>query len=185
MHAAVLGRGSTDEEREWLASDECPGWARSQSAAEQTTLTYWHGRGLGDPIRFLLEFAGVQYNEKFVRSKAQFQSLKDAGALAFGQVPLLETGGLLVVQTQAILRHIAREKSLLGATATEAAMADMVVNAVLDCRMGLITARLVVVAGGVEIESPSRSCWAQVPRGPRGGLRHFLQCGAPPTVSEP
>lgn len=49
----LLGRMSTDAEAAWLASPSCPGWARSQRRA---LLTYWDGRGLGDPVGFLLEF---------------------------------------------------------------------------------------------------------------------------------
>jgi uncharacterized protein (DUF924 family) len=30
---AAKGRATTEEEREWLASDACPGWAKSQTAA--------------------------------------------------------------------------------------------------------------------------------------------------------
>ena len=44
-------------------------------------------------------------------------ALKAEGKLACGQVPLLERDGLCRVQTQAILRHVARKKGLDGGTA--------------------------------------------------------------------
>jgi len=44
---ALLGRESRPEEAAWLQAADCPGWARSQRPA---TLTYWRGRGLGDPV---------------------------------------------------------------------------------------------------------------------------------------
>ena len=134
---ALLGRESRPEELAWLRADDCPGWARSQRPA---TLTYWRGRGLGDPVRFLLEFALVPFDEVHVDSAEAFAALKSGQKLAFGQVPLLEIDGLCLVQTQAILRHVARKKGLEGATARAKALADMVVNAVMDARQMLITA---------------------------------------------
>mmetsp|Transcript_178540 Transcript_178540/g.572200 ORF Transcript_178540/g.572200 Transcript_178540/m.572200 type:complete len:476 (+) Transcript_178540:173-1600(+) len=134
----VLGRESTADELQWLASPECPGWARSQ---QQATLTYWRGRGLGEPIRMLLHFACVPFQDVFVNTCAEFEQLKADGALPFGQVPLYTAGGVSVVQTQAILRHVARKRGLDGDGPDRAADADMISNAVLDARVPLITAR--------------------------------------------
>jgi len=67
--------------------------------------------------------------------------LRDSGALAFDQVPLLQIDGAKIVQTQAILRYLGRKRGLLGQTPQEAVCADMAVNAVLDARVPLITAR--------------------------------------------
>lgn len=134
----VHGRSSTAEEISWLEGPECPGWARSQTRAK---LTYWDGRGLGDPIRFMLEFCLVPYDEKNVTTRSAFLDLRDSGSLSFGQVPLLEMDGLQMVQTQAILRYLAGKKGLDGATSVGRVRADMAVNAILDIRLHLITAR--------------------------------------------
>ncbi|KAL1504446.1 hypothetical protein AB1Y20_010852 [Prymnesium parvum] len=134
---ALLGRPSTPEEAAWLASPSCPAWARSHARA---ALHYFDGRGLADPIRFLLEFCLVPYEEPTVTTRADFDALRASGRLAFGQVPLLELDGTPLVQTQAILRYVAAKKGLAGGGAAEAAAADMVVNGVLDARMALIVA---------------------------------------------
>ena len=65
----VLGRASTEEERDYLVGDGCHGWARSQKKAK---LTYWEGRGLGDPVRFLLEFCLVPFEEDNITTREQF-----------------------------------------------------------------------------------------------------------------
>lgn len=135
---ALLGRSSTAAEMAWLLSPSCPGWAKSQKRA---CLTYWNGRGLGDVIRFLLEFCLIPFDEVNVLDSDAFAALKASGKLAFGQVPLLEIDGLELVQTQAILRYVAGKKQLRGTTAADEARADMMVNGVLDARMQLITAR--------------------------------------------
>ena len=135
---ALLGRPSTAAEEAWLISPSCPGWAKSQKRA---CLTYWNGRGLGDLIRFLLEFCQIPFDEVNVVDSDAFEALKASGKLAFGQVPLLEIDGLELVQTQAIARYVAGKKQLRGTTAADQARADMIVNGVLDARMPLITAR--------------------------------------------
>ena len=135
---ALLGRSSTAAEEAWLLSPSCPGWAKSQKRA---CLTYWNGRGLGDVIRFLLEFCLIPFDEVNVLDSDAFAALKASGKLAFGQVPLLEIDGLELVQTQAIARYVAGKKQLRGTTAADEARADMMVNGVLDARMQLITAR--------------------------------------------
>lgn len=133
---ALLGRESTSEELAWLASSDCPGWAKSQGRAR---LTYWDARGMGDPIRFLLEFCLIPYEEAYVTTAHELATLKASGRLAFGQVPLLEMDGLRLVQTQAIHRYIAGRKGLRGNSPAEEWAADAVAAAVADARMPLIT----------------------------------------------
>jgi len=135
---ALLCRQSSEEEEAWLSSADCPGWARPTQIA---TFAYWRGRGLGDQVRFLLEFTLTPYTQETVDSPDAFADLKASGDLAFGQVPLLRIDGMCLVQTQAILRHVARRRKLVGETQREMVTADMVVNGILDARMPLVTAR--------------------------------------------
>ena len=137
---ALLGRESTAAEAAWLASDAPPKWARSQSRA---TLHYWDGRGMGDVVRFLLEWAGAPYDEAPVRTRAAFDALRGgARAPLFGQVPMLELDGARVTQTAAIARFVARRHGLAAADCErEATRADELLHGVLDARWPLITAR--------------------------------------------
>lgn len=132
----ILGRISTPEECEWLSSDEVPGWARSQDVAK---LIYWDERGMGDTVRFLLEFCMIPYEEENVTSAEQFQQFKESGRAPFDQVPVLEMDGLQLGQTAAILRYIAAKKNILGTTPREQWAADAAAAACADHRMPLIT----------------------------------------------
>ena len=67
----ILGRDSTPEEVAWLNSAERPGWASSQ---ECSVFRYWDGRGMGDQVRFVLEFAGHPYDEVNLTTRHQFVS---------------------------------------------------------------------------------------------------------------
>jgi glutathione S-transferase len=46
--------------------------------------------------------------------------------LPFGQLPLLQIDGLELVQSQAIVRYIAKRGNLIGSSAEEELKADMV-----------------------------------------------------------
>ena len=48
--------------------------------------------------------------------------LRDNGFLEFNQVPLLRIDGMNIVQTQAIVRYLARKHGLYGKTAKEDAL---------------------------------------------------------------
>ncbi|WP_437932500.1 glutathione S-transferase [Sorangium sp. So ce291] len=100
-------------------------------------LTYFTGRGRAEKIRLLLAEAGVDYEEVDVGpwhltdKPPQFLDLKASGKLAFGKLPLWEEpGGARVVQSGAILRHIARKTGLHGRDALEAAACDEIIDAV-------------------------------------------------------
>jgi glutathione S-transferase len=104
-------------------------------------LTYFSARGIAELPRMLLAEAGVEYEEVHVgvyhptEKTAEFLALKDAGKLAFDQLPLWEErDGFAVVQSDAIVRHIARTRSLYGHDEREMAGCDMLLEAVKDVR---------------------------------------------------
>ncbi len=110
------------------------------------TLTYFASRGLAEPIRLLLAEAGVSYQERSLGTWSadgptpEFQDLLDRGRLPFGSVPLWEeVGGFAVVQSDAILRHLARTRGLYGVTVQDAARCDMVRESVKDAQASLRT----------------------------------------------
>lgn len=57
-------------------------------------LHYFDGRGLGEPVRFMLAAAGIDYKDCFVTEKAQMEKLRENGELLFNQMPLLKIDGL-------------------------------------------------------------------------------------------
>jgi len=96
-------------------------------------LTYFDGRGLGEIVRITLAAAGIQYNEIDLTTREQFLSLHPD--LLFKQVPLLRIDGLKIVQSNAIVRYVARKGKLLGSTDIEIVLVDQLYDGVRDCYM--------------------------------------------------
>lgn len=87
------------------------------------TLIYFGLQGLGELARLLLEYTETPYDS------VMFFSSKDYKDFApFGQLPCYkgpELGDLVITQSSAICRHIAREAGIFGNTKAEQAMQDM------------------------------------------------------------
>ena len=106
------------------------------------TLTYVNGRGLGERIRFVLYAAGIEFNEVFIQSKSEFESLKNSGKLIFGQLPILEIDGKVITQTDAMIRYIARHHNLNGRNDDDVVRLDMVYDGIKDCAISRIAVGL-------------------------------------------
>ena len=73
------------------------------------------------------EIGGIEYeNIRISREELKRRSFP------FGQLPVLEWGGVQVAQSMAICRLIAREVGMAGADPVEDARIDMVVDHVVD-----------------------------------------------------
>lgn len=96
-------------------------------------LYYFYGRGLGEAARFALGATGVEWDNIFIRNRAQMLELLSADRLKFQQLPLLEMpDGSTSVQSGAILRHIGRAYNLYGASDAEANLIDNLVEGIKD-----------------------------------------------------
>ena len=103
-------------------------------------LHYFAGRGRAEQARWMLAATETRFVNAVLRSAAEFQALDDGGALLFGQVPLLQCpDGVHVVQSQAIVRHVASVGGLCGGTAAERALADQFAEGVADFRGPLLS----------------------------------------------
>ncbi len=92
-------------------------------------LTYFSVRGRAEPARLLLEMAGVPYEYVAMAVEPWIAGETKAWALErtpFGQLPVLEDGALVLCQSQAILRYLARKLSLYGDTLEQQARVDEV-----------------------------------------------------------
>jgi glutathione S-transferase len=96
-------------------------------------LTYFNGRGLAEVARLIFVDSGVEYED---RRLEDIKDLKESGALVYGQVPLLETAEVKLVQSNTINRYLARVHGLNGDTAVDAAKIDQLVDGVGDLRSG-------------------------------------------------
>nr|P46426.1 RecName: Full=Glutathione S-transferase; AltName: Full=GST class-pi [Dirofilaria immitis]AAA21585.1 glutathione S-transferase [Dirofilaria immitis] len=92
-------------------------------------LTYFPIRGLAEPIRLLLVDQGIKFTDEhipkddFVSIKSQFQ---------FGQLPCFYDGDQQIVQSGAILRHLARKFNLNGENNAETSYVDMFYEGIRD-----------------------------------------------------
>ncbi|XP_077983080.1 glutathione S-transferase Y1-like [Glandiceps talaboti] len=105
-------------------------------------IAYWKMRGLQQPIRLLLEYSGIEYEDKmYVSGPAPdfnkdcwFNEKYDLG-LDFPNLPYMIDGDVKLTQSNAILRYIARKANLLGTTETEITRVDLITEQAMDVRM--------------------------------------------------
>jgi glutathione S-transferase len=100
-------------------------------------LTYFNVRGRADPIRLLLTDNDIAFEDVTIRMEEWYgerAKLKQEGKIPFNQVPLYEErdSGVSIVQSQAILRYLARKHDLYGQNATEMIRCDIIEEACYD-----------------------------------------------------
>ncbi|KAH7696718.1 Nagst-1 protein [Aphelenchoides avenae] len=95
-------------------------------------LTYLPIRGLGEPIRMILNYA----KQPFEDVRVPFDAIKALKPnLPYGQVPLLEVDGKPLAQSFAIYRYLARQFGLAGKDDFEAAKLDEIADFLKDLTM--------------------------------------------------
>nr|ABL09303.1 allergen Aca s 8 [Acarus siro] len=105
--------------------------------ASKPTLGYWDIRGLGAPIRYLLTYAGIDFEDKrYSDPNEWFGKDKPSLGLDFPNLPYYIDGSVKLTQTQAILRYIARKANLDGATEAEKIAISLVEQQVQDLNIG-------------------------------------------------
>lgn len=115
--------------------------------SSKLTLGYWNIRGLAQPIRLLMEYAGLLWEDKFYVQagadapvpfdKSEWFDVKPTLGLRFPNLPYLIDGDLKITQSQAILRYVAKKKpelQLLGTDASSAALCDEVIFECMDAK---------------------------------------------------
>ncbi|XP_055328745.1 hematopoietic prostaglandin D synthase-like [Paramacrobiotus metropolitanus] len=97
--------------------------------APKYKLVYFDARGRAEPARWVLAYAGVDYEDHRI-PKDQWPTLKSTAP--FGQVPYLEVDGKPLPQSLSLTRYLARQHKLVGKDDWEAAQADALVDYVQD-----------------------------------------------------
>ncbi|KAK5923554.1 hypothetical protein CgunFtcFv8_000513 [Champsocephalus gunnari] len=108
-------------------------------------LAYWDIRGLAQPARLLLEYTGTKYENKFYVcgeapdfDKSCWTDEKPKLGMDFPNLPYLEDGDRKIVQSNAIMRYIARKHNLCGETEDEKVRVDIMENQAMDFRNGFV-----------------------------------------------
>ncbi|XP_055024088.2 glutathione S-transferase Mu 3-like isoform X1 [Misgurnus anguillicaudatus] len=106
-------------------------------------LAYWDIRGLAQPIRLLLEYTCTEYEEKLYScgegpnyDRSCWFDEKNKLGLDFPNLPYLVDGDTKIVQSNAIMRYIARKNNLCGETEGERVRVDILENQAMDFRNG-------------------------------------------------
>lgn len=95
--------------------------------ASDITFHYFHGRGIGEPIRLLLTVGEVAFTDRRYRVDEFAEMAAFKAQLPFGQMPALEVDGVFLGQTNSIARLAARLAGVYPADPIEAARSDMIV----------------------------------------------------------
>ncbi|XP_077863523.1 glutathione S-transferase A4-like isoform X2 [Saccoglossus kowalevskii] len=101
-------------------------------------LIYFDGRGLGESIRLILSTVGIEFEETYLQDAAHVERLRQAGDLLFMQVPMLEIDGMKLVQTNAIIRYIARKYAMYGKTLEQKTRIDVLYDGARDFIMKFV-----------------------------------------------
>ena len=90
---------------------------------ERPTLGYWDARGKGAQIHYLLNYLGIEYNQKIYKrgpmpelSKSAWLSHKDELQMEFANLPYLLDGDLKLSESKSIMKYLAQkyDSRLLG-----------------------------------------------------------------------
>jgi glutathione S-transferase len=100
--------------------------------AKKIKLTYFDGRGRGEVARQILAYSGQPWEDDRI-SFAEWPELKPKTPL--GTLPVLEYDGKKFSQSVTVCRFLANEVGIAGKTNCEKAMADMIVDTIVDVQI--------------------------------------------------
>ncbi|XP_013392126.1 glutathione S-transferase Mu 1 [Lingula anatina] len=108
-------------------------------------LGYWNIRGLAQPIRLMLAYAGEEVEEKRYQmgpapefNKDEWLTDKAKLGVPFPNIPYYKDGDTIIVQSRAIMMHLARKHNLYGSTEAERIRADVLASQLGDNLMGFV-----------------------------------------------
>ena len=87
------------------------------------------------PIRYLLEYAGEDYEETRYKARDDWFGVKFEMGLDFPNVPWMEDGDVKISQSGAVLRYLAEKHGLHGKSPKERATLEMLAMEAFDFHM--------------------------------------------------
>ncbi|GFY59207.1 glutathione S-transferase Mu 1 [Trichonephila inaurata madagascariensis] len=102
-------------------------------------LGYWDLRGLAEPIRYLLHYKKVDFEDKrYAFDKDGWQKDKFALGLDFPNLPYYMEGDVKLTQSTAIIRYLARKHGLDGTNDQHKLKVSLAEQQIVDLRWSLI-----------------------------------------------
>ncbi|KAI4459004.1 glutathione s-transferase [Holotrichia oblita] len=99
-----------------------------------TKLIYFPLKGVGEPIRWLLKYGNIEYEEILIEF-ADWPKVKPT--TPFGQIPLYEENGKKINESIAISRYLGKKLNLAGENDWENLEIDAIVDTINDLRLKL------------------------------------------------
>ncbi|KAG7213586.1 hypothetical protein KM043_002840 [Ampulex compressa] len=109
-------------------------WNRSIMSTYK--LMYFNLTGLGEPIRFLLHYGGIKFEDKRISFEEWPKYKPD---MPMGQMPVLEIDGKQYYQSKSINRYLGKKLDLYGSNDLEALEVDQTADCIDDMRLALST----------------------------------------------
>lgn len=101
--------------------------------AQHYRLTYFNSQALGEAIRLMLAYGGIEFEDIRIDFQKEWPSYPKE-QLPFGQLPMLEIDGKKLFQTIAIGRYLAKKVGLYGSNPMEDYEIDLAVDNLNDFR---------------------------------------------------
>lgn len=98
-------------------------------------LTYFDSKALGEVIRFILSYGGVDFQDIRIDRSTSWTDIKPR--MPYGQLPILEIDGKVYHQTLPICRYLAKQFDIGGKTDLDALEIDAIANSIYDFRKTL------------------------------------------------
>ncbi|XP_070555868.1 hematopoietic prostaglandin D synthase-like [Ptychodera flava] len=95
------------------------------------TLSYFNIRARAEVSRFVLAFAGIEYEDRRI-NQSDWPSEKQSGRYPFNRLPTLEVDGAVLSESCTVARFLARKHGLYADDALSQARIDMVADVVDD-----------------------------------------------------
>jgi len=108
------------------------------------TLGYWDIRGLCESIRYLLKYAGIDFNDKryVFSNEKEWQSDKTNLGLDFPNLPYYIDGDVKLTQSLAIMRYLARKHGLVARDELTLARQELAEQQIQDMKQSFVFAIL-------------------------------------------
>eukprot|EP00743_Colponemidia_sp_Colp-15_P000179 GILK01000206.1.p1 GENE.GILK01000206.1~~GILK01000206.1.p1 ORF type:complete len:223 (-),score=42.06 GILK01000206.1:103-735(-) len=103
-------------------------------------LTYFNGRGLAELARLVFAAAGVEFEDNRIEQD-KWPAVKAELPLPFKQVPILETKGQVLAQSNTIAKYLAREFNLYPTENLQIAREEMILDGLADANTAFMRSR--------------------------------------------
>ncbi|XP_039261909.2 glutathione S-transferase class-mu 26 kDa isozyme 47-like [Styela clava] len=101
-------------------------------------ITYWDLRGFAEPARMLLEYGGIEYENRLVTDGQKWFAEKFSLGMDFPNLPYIIDGDVKLTESWAIYRYLGKKFNLFPTSEEDQRQADMLQGVINDIRVGFV-----------------------------------------------